>query len=132
MEDPEWLATDPEHSLFFLRHAPVRLITFVATRKLRLIYFDGSSAANMESGTVDSQDMLIWGRPRSDRIFKDRKRIRDGCNWGKQYGIDGFVRWVCLILVATFVLNWIIQDGDGLVSTCSHKLIVQSAQFFIQ
>lgn len=94
MEEPEWLATDPEHSCYFLRSNPVQLLTFVATRKLRLVYFDGSSAANGYSGTMDSQDILVWRKIRSDKVFEEKERVREACKWGKQYGIDGFVRSV--------------------------------------
>jgi len=48
----------------------------------------------MPSGTMDSQDILIWGEVRPDRYWDELKRIADACNWGKQYGLDGFVRYV--------------------------------------
>ena len=31
------------------------------TQPLKLLYFDGSSAAKMSDGTLDSQDLLTWG-----------------------------------------------------------------------
>ena len=41
---------------------------------------------------MDSQDVLTWGEVKPDWIFEERKRLNDLCEWGKQYGIDGFVR----------------------------------------
>jgi hypothetical protein len=93
MSEPEWLATDPEHSYVFCR-GDCHLLSFVTTRKLRLAYFDGSSASNMESGTLDSQDIMIWGKVMSDRVWGEQERIDEACKWGKKYGLDGFVRHV--------------------------------------
>jgi hypothetical protein len=90
---PDWLATDPEHAFVFCRHV-CQILTFVATRTLRLAYFDGSSAAKMPSGTMDSQDILIWGEVKPDKWFEEFSRITDACEWGKKYGLDGFVRFV--------------------------------------
>lgn len=67
-------------------------MSFVTTRKLRLAYFDGSSASNMASGTLDSQDIMIWGKVMSDKVWGEGERIKAACKWGKQYGLDGFVR----------------------------------------
>lgn len=64
----------------------------VATRDLRLLYFDGSSAAKMPNGTMDSQDLVIWGNIDEYRSYKERERIDTLCEWGKKYGLDGFVR----------------------------------------
>jgi len=66
----------------------------VTTRSLRLAYFDGSSAAKIEdSGVMDSQDIVIWGKVRPDMIWNERVRIEELCKWGKQFELDGFVRY---------------------------------------
>jgi hypothetical protein len=73
----------------------------MTTRKLRLAYFDGSSAAKMDTGTMDSQDIMFWGEVRPDKAWNELDRILDACEWGKQFGLDGFVRFVsrqCLVV----------------------------------
>lgn len=86
-EGPEWLAADLEHSYLF----SAQLVTFVATRKLRLVYFDGSSAAKADFGTMDSQDILIWGKISKDKVGEEKYRIQEACEWGRKHEIDGFV-----------------------------------------
>ena len=68
------------------------MITLQAKRDLRLVYFDGLSAAKMKDGTLDSQDVVLWGRPQPDKNFSEIERIEALCDWGKQFGLDGFVR----------------------------------------
>ncbi|KAJ7598686.1 hypothetical protein C8J56DRAFT_1039574 [Mycena floridula] len=93
---PDWLATDPEHSAIFCRPLAAGQgcwhITFVSTRPLKILYFDGSSGSKMMDGTMDSQDLIIWGKIMPDKWMEERERIRKLCSWGKQFGIDGFVR----------------------------------------
>jgi hypothetical protein len=70
-------------------------LTMVATRPLRVLYFDGSSAANIkDEGTMDAQDLLIWGHIDPARWVDDRARINDLCTWGQEFGLDGYVRFV--------------------------------------
>ncbi|KAI0063263.1 hypothetical protein BV25DRAFT_408727 [Artomyces pyxidatus] len=87
----EWLAFDFEHSYMFCL-AQCYVISYMVTRDLRLAYLDGVSAANLRSGTYDTQDILIWGKPRPDKVMAEQERITGICEWGKQYGLDGFVR----------------------------------------
>jgi hypothetical protein len=96
LDSPEWLATDPEHSHLFCQ-GTCRLLSFVATRKLRVAYFDGSSASKLGFGNLDSQDILIWGKISPDKVWAEYERITSACKWGKQYGLDGFVRFVSLL-----------------------------------
>ena len=100
---PEWTSTDPEHSYFFCFVTPEDpgcwQLTLVTIRPLRVLYFDGSSAAKFPGGSMDSQDILIWGEVKPDWIFEEYKRLSDLCEWGKQYGIDGFVRFVSVVPV---------------------------------
>ena len=88
---PEWFAFDFEHAYLFCV-SPCYVISVQAKRDLRLLYFDGSSAAKMDDGPMDSQDIVAWGKPRPDKFFAERERIEALCEWGKPYGLDGFVR----------------------------------------
>ncbi|KAG8698078.1 hypothetical protein FRC08_006148 [Ceratobasidium sp. 394] len=89
----EWLAFDPEHAIVFARGVNSRLFTFVATRPLRVLYFDGSSAAKLSSGSLDTQQLLAWGTTgKGDGMRDERRIIADLCEWGKDLGIDGYVR----------------------------------------
>ncbi|KAJ7618687.1 hypothetical protein FB45DRAFT_1063279 [Roridomyces roridus] len=101
---PDWTAVDPEHSFPFCGSPAPGLfspntsapgcwhLTLAATRPLKVLYFDGSSAANMKLGTLDSQDLLLWGQVRPDMWMAERKRIEGLCAWGKEWGIDAYVR----------------------------------------
>jgi hypothetical protein len=102
---PEWAATDPEHSFLFCWGPNVEntstancwQLKLATTRPLTVLYFDGSSAAKVaEDGTLDVQDLLIWGKVDPARSRDDRARIDDLCAWGSELGIDGFVRFVSL------------------------------------
>ncbi|CAE6405771.1 unnamed protein product [Rhizoctonia solani] len=89
---PEWLAFDPEHSALFTRGPNGHLFTFIATRPLRVVYFDGSSAAKLTSGAADTQNLLAWGHIRNQTFSEERALIDDLCKWGNAFGIDGYVR----------------------------------------
>lgn len=68
------------------------LYTYAATRPLRAIYFDGLSA-KQSRGTLEMQDMLISLDSRAE--FEGNPNAERGrllCKWGKEYGIQGFVR----------------------------------------
>ncbi|KAG2150650.1 uncharacterized protein EDB93DRAFT_1084026 [Suillus bovinus] len=92
---PEWTATDPEHSILFCKGSPDTgcwHLTLAATRPLKVLYFDGTSAANTLNGTLDTQDIIAWGELRPDWRFMEDQRIVDLCKWGAPYAVDGFVR----------------------------------------
>ncbi|KAJ7449315.1 hypothetical protein FB451DRAFT_1053461 [Mycena latifolia] len=92
---PDWTATDPEHSYMFCRGSSEEgcwHLTIITSRPLQVLYFDGSSAAKMRDGPMDTQDVVGWGQVAPDRYFDERNRIIDLCNWGKPLGIDGYVR----------------------------------------
>lgn len=88
----DWLAFDPEHSVLFAHGPKGRLFTFVTTRRLRVLYFDGSSAAKLDTGSADTQHLLAWGRVGNDSMREQPQLIVDLCEWGKEFGIDGYVR----------------------------------------
>ncbi|KAF7316923.1 hypothetical protein HMN09_00426500 [Mycena chlorophos] len=133
---PDWVATDPEHSYIFCRgpgqtavgcrrmlaphfggHATIEgMLTQNTSRYrssyqnicLQVLYFDGSSAAKMQDGPMDTQDVVGWrkvcftfvlgsshllhAKVDPSRYFDERNRIVDLCAWGKQFGVDGYVR----------------------------------------
>ncbi|KAH9056821.1 hypothetical protein EDB87DRAFT_1686835 [Lactarius vividus] len=88
---PDWVAFDFEHAYLFCRQS-CHVVSLQAKRDLRLVYFDGLSAAKMKDGTQDSQDVLLWGQPRPDKYFSEFERIEGLCDWGRPLGLDGFVR----------------------------------------
>ncbi|KAK7051542.1 hypothetical protein VNI00_004520 [Paramarasmius palmivorus] len=89
----DWTSVDPEHSFLFCSH-PCWLLTLVTTRPLNILYFDGSSAVKMRGGSMDTQDLLLWGEGRDDRAFSESERLAELCTWVVQKGLrlDGFVR----------------------------------------
>ncbi|KAF8551386.1 hypothetical protein OG21DRAFT_1381954, partial [Imleria badia] len=94
---PEWVATDPEHSYVFCRDKPPHPqqgcwhLTLATTRSLKVVYFDGSSAAKIPCGSLDTQDLIAWGVSGSHNVHDDRQRIKELCEWGKNFGVDGFL-----------------------------------------
>ncbi|KAF9449769.1 hypothetical protein P691DRAFT_702678 [Macrolepiota fuliginosa MF-IS2] len=92
---PNWVATDPEHANLFCRGTEEEggwQLTLMAMRELNVLYFDGSSAAKMKTGTMDSQDLVIWGEVKPEWYFEESKRVKELCVWGAEKGLDGFVR----------------------------------------
>jgi hypothetical protein len=99
---PEWTAIDPEFSYIFCTATPEDagcwFLTLATTRPLKVLYFDGSSAAKFPGGSLDSQDVLLTGK-----MDNDTERINNLCRWGKQYGIDGFVRCVSVLMYNSYL-----------------------------
>ncbi|KAH6909344.1 hypothetical protein BKA70DRAFT_1222196 [Coprinopsis sp. MPI-PUGE-AT-0042] len=95
----EWLATDPEHAHLFCRElAPDTgcwLLTVAPVRPLKVLYFDGSSAAKMY-GVMDTQDLLMYGDvvDKGERVYGEPQRIKWFCDWAEEkgYDLDGIVR----------------------------------------
>ncbi|EEB90012.1 hypothetical protein MPER_11839, partial [Moniliophthora perniciosa FA553] len=89
----DWTSVDPEHSFLFCTH-PCWQLTLVTTQPLNVLYFDGSSAAKMRGGSLDVQDLLLWGERKDDKAFSESERLEELCKWVKQkgLGLDGFVR----------------------------------------
>ncbi|KAF9526538.1 hypothetical protein CPB83DRAFT_794652 [Crepidotus variabilis] len=100
--EPDWVSVDPEHSrLFFsVSHGEPETngtkecwhLTLAVTNPLKVIYFDGSGAAKMLGGSMDTQDILAWGNIHPDRTYDDWARIAGLCDWAKDFGVQGFVR----------------------------------------
>ena len=93
---------DPEYAYIFCQGTPPPAslrpqgcwhLTLVTTRPLRVIYFDGSSSARLPYGSLDTQDLLVWGKASSGRVSTERPRIEKLCKWAKKFGVDAFVRY---------------------------------------
>ena len=82
-------------------------LTFRATRDLnKLLYLDGASAAKTESGEMDTQkllsDVIEYKMNNTDgnngdgnngrNIMKERLYAQRICDWGKPFGLDGYLR----------------------------------------
>ncbi|KAG6326224.1 hypothetical protein ID866_12865, partial [Astraeus odoratus] len=96
---PDWVAMDPEESTFFCRGPSEEgcwHLTLSTTRPLKIAYFDGSSAAKLDAGCMDAQDVITWGKVLPERTTMEIERINALCQWGEQYGLDGFVSEVML------------------------------------
>ena len=76
------------------------LHTFVTTRDVRVLVFDGMSAALGQSGTLDSQMVFLYGEVKDGNgrmgpVFDEYTRARDLCAWAEELEgvrIEGFVR----------------------------------------
>jgi hypothetical protein len=84
---PEWTATDPEFAFEFCRDSSTAndsiagcwQLTLVTTRPLKVLYFDGNSAAQMGDGPLDAQDLLIFGKVDPTCAHDVRARINGLC-----------------------------------------------------
>ncbi|KAF7361293.1 J domain-containing protein [Mycena sanguinolenta] len=88
----EWASFDSEFArLFCLEPVNCWVLTLVATRPLRVLYFDGHSATKIPDGPMDTQDLLAWGAVRPERatLEWEYKRLNRLCD---TLGFDAFVR----------------------------------------
>jgi hypothetical protein len=93
----DWVATEPDHSMLFCLGTDKSgcwHVTFAVTRPMKVLYFDGSSAALISEGTMDTQDLLAWSEMKPEWALNEYQRIEDLCKWGERHGVDGFVRFV--------------------------------------
>jgi len=88
---PDYLSDGPK------ANAQLDLLTFSVQKALKVLYFDGSSAAKSPRGHLDTQDLLLWGRTRPDKLWNEDERIKMLCDWGFEMGIDGYLRCVRLL-----------------------------------
>ncbi|KAF8601531.1 hypothetical protein BDV93DRAFT_524703 [Ceratobasidium sp. AG-I] len=116
----EWLAFDAEHSAWFTIGPEGRLFTFVATRPLRILYFDGSSAAKLSSGAMDTQELLLEGVVGNNTMRDEWRRFNGLCEWGRRARIDGYVR----MEMSFEIMHCNLTDGLELVSS-AHILPLQ-------
>ncbi|KII87871.1 hypothetical protein PLICRDRAFT_699365 [Plicaturopsis crispa FD-325 SS-3] len=125
----EWFAFDAEHSYIFswMERAleTHTMWTFTATRPLRVLYFDGFSAAKSNGGTLDLQDVIAYGDAnKGPGGWLDIGRAKGLCEWAKQYGIEGFVREE-----ATFELLWC-DFREGVATVAATNVSYASPQDF--
>ncbi|KAG1883325.1 hypothetical protein F4604DRAFT_284490 [Suillus subluteus] len=91
----DWVSVEPDHSLIFCRgsiETGCWHLTLTVTRPMKVLYFDGNSAANLPEGTLDTQDLVAWSEMKPDWVNHEKQRIMDLCKWGQKYGVNGFVR----------------------------------------
>lgn len=95
----EWLGFEPEmsYSIHSRRPGGSTLLTYRATRPLRVIYFDGQSASLGPAGYMDSQTAIIKGDvpiefPTEDFLMGEYQRGEELCQLGIQFGFEGVVR----------------------------------------
>ncbi|KAG1831853.1 hypothetical protein EV424DRAFT_1534110 [Suillus variegatus] len=90
----DWVAVEPDHSTFFCK-GPIETgcwhLTLTVTRPMKVLYFDGNSAAKLPEGTLDTQDLVAWSEMKPERVWNEEQRIKDLCKWGEKYGVNGFV-----------------------------------------
>ncbi|KAG1891590.1 uncharacterized protein F5891DRAFT_1282480 [Suillus fuscotomentosus] len=91
----DWVAVEPDHSIAFCKgsiETGCWHLTLAVTQPMKVLYFDGSSAANLLEGTMDTQDLVAWSKMKPEWVWNEKQRIKDLCKWGQKYGLDGFVR----------------------------------------
>ncbi|KAG0670462.1 hypothetical protein C6P45_002366 [Maudiozyma exigua] len=104
---PDGTAGGPPKGFSFDRS---HFLTFRATRDLnKLFYLDGASAAKTETGEMDTQKLLSdvieykMNNTNTDdannkvdngarNVMKERLYAERICDWGKPFGLDGYVR----------------------------------------
>ncbi|KAG1865218.1 hypothetical protein C8R48DRAFT_601582 [Suillus tomentosus] len=91
----DWVSVEPDHSMLFCQ-GPIETgcwhLTLAVTRPMRVLYFDGNSAAKILEGTLDTQDLLAWSEMKPEWVRNEERRIKDLCKWGQKHGVNGFVR----------------------------------------
>ncbi|OJA13093.1 hypothetical protein AZE42_09327 [Rhizopogon vesiculosus] len=91
----DWVAMEPEHSIVFCG-GTVKLgcwhATFAVTHPMKVLYFDGSSAATIPEGTMDTQDLVAWSEMKPEWVDNEARRIQDLCKWALKNGVNGLVR----------------------------------------
>jgi len=94
----EWVAFDAEMSYGIMggRRGETWLHTFVTTRDVRVLVFDGMSAALRTSGTLDSQSVFLDGAgDGGPPLLGEYARATALCEWARGVAgaeIEGFVR----------------------------------------
>lgn len=70
------------------------LHVYTSTRDLNVLYIDGMSAMLSLIGTLDSQDVLLYGKVKPDfwNIWDEYGRASRLCKWAKDLNVEGFVR----------------------------------------
>ncbi|KAJ8125066.1 hypothetical protein O1611_g8575 [Lasiodiplodia mahajangana] len=109
----QFFAFDAEMSLGIFGAAGSSVLhTLTTTRPLRVVYFDGQSAALTEAGTLDSQMAILNGEvppiPTYNHVYDENQRALDLCALVGDLRIDGVVRMNAGFEV--LLCNWV-QSG---------------------
>ncbi|KAG2362557.1 hypothetical protein BDR07DRAFT_1284301 [Suillus spraguei] len=117
----DWVAVEPDHSMIFC-HGPIETgcwhLTITVTRPMKVLYFDGSSAAKLLEGTMDTQDLVAWSEMKPEWVNNEEQRIMDLCEWGQKYGVNGFVRFVVFrVMICNFTSHMEVVSFLNLEST---------------
>lgn len=100
----EWLAFDPSmsYAMHATRPGTQEILTYSASRPLRVIYLDGQSASVGTPGFQDSQAALIDEFVNDDlppeesipseSLRMEYERAQGLCKLGKQWGFEGVIR----------------------------------------
>ncbi|KAG1731954.1 hypothetical protein EDB19DRAFT_2041668 [Suillus lakei] len=71
-------------------------LTLTVTRPMKVLYFDGSSAAKLPEGTMDTQDLVAWSEMKPEWLTNEEQRIKDLCKWVKNMAMEmNFEIMVC-------------------------------------
>ncbi|GAW07585.1 protein [Lentinula edodes] len=115
---PEWLAFDPEMSYAVMATkipGPTYMYTYRTTKLVKVLYFNGMSAAWGE-GWLDTQYSVLTGKGKTNgsrnnevSLWDDYGRAKGLCQWGKQRDIEGIVR-----MNAGFEIIWCDFESSSL------------------
>jgi len=70
---------------------------------------------------MDSQDIVAWGKLQPDKYISERERIKALCDWGKPFGLDGFIRME-FDLYASAIAEYIVALRLILLSQRGHDM----------
>jgi hypothetical protein len=81
---------------------------------------------------MDSQDVILWGRSQPDKFNSERERIDALCDWGRPFGLDGFVRMefhLCVHAISRFPLAPPVLTDDSEVLLCDFSDVMEVVTF---
>ncbi|KAG1811083.1 hypothetical protein EV424DRAFT_1528903 [Suillus variegatus] len=76
----DWVAVEPDYSILFCQgsiETGCWHLTLAVTRPMKVLYFDGSSAAKIPEGTMDTQDLVAWSEMKPEWVWNEERRIKD-------------------------------------------------------
>ncbi|KAJ7850375.1 hypothetical protein B0H14DRAFT_3108669 [Mycena olivaceomarginata] len=115
---PEWTAIDPEHSFPFCgvwngndTSNMCWQLTLVATLPVETKVVGG--------GTLDTQDLLVWGKVDPERRRDEWGRINALCAWGRDFGVDGYLSFE--IMLCDFSQGVELRSADNLATWWTNR-----------
>jgi hypothetical protein len=84
--ESDWIATSPENSIIFCCGVDGNFwhLTLVAMRPLKVLYY--TSVETVSEGTLDIQDVIVWGEPQPNLFSNEKDRAIDLCGWDQRVG----------------------------------------------